>query len=93
MGCIMGFVYDPSKSAANLEKHGIDFEEVQDLWLGDTVAFRAITRGEPRFKVIGRLMGEYWAAIYTVRGDDIRIISARRATASERSEYDRQIND
>jgi uncharacterized protein len=28
----MHFEYDPAKSEANAEKHGIDFEEAQTLW-------------------------------------------------------------
>lgn len=29
----MIFEYDPQKSAANLAKHGIDFDEAQHMWL------------------------------------------------------------
>jgi hypothetical protein len=28
----MDFEYDPNKSEANKAKHGIDFEEAQELW-------------------------------------------------------------
>jgi uncharacterized DUF497 family protein len=28
----MNFEYDPAKSVSNLEKHGIDFEQAQELW-------------------------------------------------------------
>ena len=28
----MEFEYDRSKSERNLEKHGVDFEEAQELW-------------------------------------------------------------
>ena len=28
----MGFEYDPNKSAENKRKHGIDFDESQELW-------------------------------------------------------------
>jgi uncharacterized DUF497 family protein len=33
----MGFEYDPDKSAANKRKHGIDFEEAQELWADSTL--------------------------------------------------------
>ena len=88
----MQFEYDERKSETNLNKHGIDFDEVQELWSGDTVSFRADVKGESRYKVIGRIEGEYWAVIHTMRGERIRIISARRATANERSEYDKRID-
>ncbi|HET9414795.1 MAG TPA: BrnT family toxin, partial [Pseudolabrys sp.] len=29
---LMGFEFDPAKSAANLKKHGIDFLDAQALW-------------------------------------------------------------
>ena len=43
------FEFDPAKSAANLEKHGIDFEEVQAVW-ADTrrleIPARTLERGK-----------------------------------------------
>ncbi len=89
----MLFEYDPAKSEKNLEKHGIDFEQAERIWEEWTVSFRVVARGEVRFQVIGRIDGEYWTAIYTMRGIAIRIISARRATLNERSEYDRAYNN
>ena len=89
----MQFEYDPSKSASNLEKHGIDFEEAQTLWDGTTVEFEANVRGERRTKAIGKIYGLYYAAIYTMRNGRTRIISVRRATQAERSAYDRHEND
>ena len=29
------FEYDPDKSLINLEKHGMDFDEAQNLWLDE----------------------------------------------------------
>ena len=37
----MAFEFDPDKSAANLAKHGIDFEAAQALWLDEAVAYDA----------------------------------------------------
>ena len=41
----MLFEYDPTKSNANLEKHGIDFEEAQDLWLGEVLTLKSNLKG------------------------------------------------
>ncbi len=92
-GLTVLFEYNPAKSEKNLEKHGIDFEQAERIWEGWTASFRVEARGEVRFQVIGRIDGEYWTAIYTMRGIVIRIISARRATLNERSEYDRAYNN
>jgi uncharacterized DUF497 family protein len=54
----MQYEYDPNKSAANKEKHGIDFEEAKALW-DDPCAITAAAQSEtePRFLVIGRIEG------------------------------------
>lgn len=89
----MEFDFDPGKSTSNLDKHGIDFDSAERLWDGITVEFKANVKGENRTKAIGRIDGEYWAAIYTMRDKKTRIISVRPATPKERSAYDRYIND
>jgi uncharacterized DUF497 family protein len=44
----MKFVYDPKKSATNLEKHGIDFDTAQKLWSDpDLLEIPAKTVDEP----------------------------------------------
>ena len=43
------FEFDPAKSAANLAKHGIDFEQAQMVWGdGDGIEGEAQFIGEPR---------------------------------------------
>lgn len=85
----MTFEYDPNKSAANKLKHGIDFQEAQALW-NDPWLLEAPARtdDEPRFIVIGRLHAQLWSAICVHRGDNIRIISVRRARRQEIKRYE-----
>ncbi len=85
----MKFEFDPSKSASNGIKRGIDFNEAQALW-GDPMLLEAPARtvGEPRFIVIGRIGRRHWTAVCTHRGERIRIISVRRATGKEVKRYD-----
>jgi len=50
------FEYDPRKSEANRDKHGIDFVEAQLLWQDpDLLEIPAKSTDEPRFVVIGRI--------------------------------------
>ena len=87
----MPFEYDPHKSDSNLEKHGIDFEEAQDLW--DDEAFLEIPAknlDEPRFLIVGRIKGKYWSAVITYRDDNIRIISVRRSRDEEIELYENE---
>ncbi len=78
------FEYDPAKSAANLAKHGIDFEQAQALWLDDArLVVEARTSDEPRSLTIGLIGDRMWAAVCTARIESIRIISVRRARKEE----------
>ena len=88
----MTFSYDKQKSDFNLRKHGIDFEEIQELWYEPMLELPVRSKGEQRTLGIGRLAGEYWTVIYKSSPGNIRIISARRSTRIERSSYDRFIN-
>src|SRR5688500_14498215 len=77
---LMGFAFDPAKSAANLKKHGIDFVAAQALWSDpDRLEIPALSLDEPRTQVIGRIGDVVWSAFVTHRGERIRIISVRRA--------------
>jgi uncharacterized DUF497 family protein len=84
----MVFEYDQNKSAANKQKHGIDFEEAKSLWLDyRRVEIDARTIGEPRKLLIAQLNDDIWSAIFTVRNDVIRIISVRKSRKHEKEIY------
>lgn len=85
----MDFEYDPAKSASNLSKHGIDFDQAQALWYDPwMLEAPAKTEGEPRFLSIGKIEGKHWAAVWTPRGEAVRIISVRRARKEEIGYYE-----
>lgn len=85
----MEFEYDPAKSAANAEKHGIDFEAAQAIWDDpDAIDAPALETVEPRFLVVGRMDGKHWTAVVTYRKASIRIISVRRARKKEIEGYE-----
>lgn len=82
------FEYDPNKSQANKEKHGIDFDEAQSLWLDeDRVYFPAQSDTEDRNALIAKKEVKVWVAFYTMRGTAIRLISVRRARKNEEKTY------
>ncbi|MGA9579184.1 MAG: BrnT family toxin [Terrimicrobiaceae bacterium] len=84
----MDFEYDPSKSARNKEKHGIDFEEAKGLWDDeDRLLFPAQSETEPRFAMLAEYRQRVWVAFFTLRQRRVRIISVRRARPNEREEY------
>jgi uncharacterized DUF497 family protein len=85
----MGFEWDETKRRRNLREHGVDFIDMFPIFDGD-VAERADARfeyGESRIRCLGELNGRLYVVIYTWRGSNRRIISARKANARERREY------
>jgi len=84
----MKFEYDPNKSEINKNKHGIDFDEAQELWLDpQRIEIEARTVGESRKLMIAQICDEIWSLIFTMREDKIRIISARKARKNEKEIY------
>ena len=88
----MRFEWDEAKNEVNIRKHGIDFEDVKDIFnhpmmtLLDT---RDDDYGEPRWLSIGWIHTVLGVVVYTERvGDVIRIISARKATKYEVRRYE-----
>ena len=85
---LLRFEFDPAKSAANLQKRGIDFVAAQALWSDpDRLEIPAHSSDEPRTQVIGRIGDLVWSAFVTRRGERIRIISVRRARDEEKAAY------
>ena len=84
----MVFEFDLNKSVVNKNKHGIDFEEAQSLWLDyRRIEISARTVGEPRFILIAKMNDEIWSAIFTIRNEVIRIISVRKSRKNEKEIY------
>jgi uncharacterized DUF497 family protein len=85
----MEFEFDPAKSEANKNKHGIDFIEAQALWDDpDLIEIPAKTTGEIRLLVVAKLLGKHWSAIITWRRDRMRIIFVRRSRQEEVEIYE-----
>lgn len=87
------FEYDSNKSLINKEKHKICFDEAQKLWDDyDSIEVELKSETEPRFVKISLYNDKHWSAIFTKRGENIRLISVRRARKNEEEFYERQKN-
>lgn len=85
------FEFDPAKSEANRVKHGIDFVAAQALWDDEErIIAPALSAGEQRWMVVGKIEDKLWSAIFTFRDEIIRIISVRRSRPKEGSRYEAQ---
>ncbi|MCB9419599.1 MAG: BrnT family toxin [Ardenticatenaceae bacterium] len=87
----MKFQFDPAKAKSNLRKHGISFADAEGIFY-DPLAIHTedpYTEGEERWIAVG--MGsanQILVVVYTFRGDEIRLISVRRATRREVKDYE-----
>jgi uncharacterized protein len=85
------FEFDPAKAAINLKKHGVSFADSEGVFL-DPLAIHQedpYAEGEARFVAVGAgSTGQILVVVYALRGDDIRLISARRATRREVRDYE-----
>lgn len=89
----MEFEWDNEKAVANLRKHGVSFEEASTVF-GDALAITfndpVHSVGEHRFLTFGvSLTGVLLVVSFAERGRRIRIISARKATRTERKIYEK----
>jgi uncharacterized DUF497 family protein len=85
----MEFEFDPTKSASNKQKHGLDFVEAQALWFDmERVEIPARTVDEPRVLIIGKIQGKHWSAVVTYRDQRVRLISVRCSRQEEIEIYE-----
>ncbi len=91
----MGIEWDEAKRRANLDKHGLDFGDAGEVLSGPCLEKldRRKDYGEDRWVLLGNLHGRTVYMVYAERGENIRIISLRRATAEEAGIYEKAIKD
>lgn len=82
----MEFEWDPLKDAQTQRRRGFGFADVIRIFNGRVDHYPDTRRdyGEERIRAIGEANGHVYAVVYTVRGNAVRIISARRANRRER---------
>jgi len=90
----MNYQWDPAKATANLKKHGVEFADAVGVFddPGTITIEDPDSEGEQRFLAIGLdVLGRLIVVAFTYRGDDLRLISARKATRREISIYEKRI--
>lgn len=90
----MNFEWDPGKAVRNVRKHGVSFHEAATVF-GDPLAMTYLdpdhSESELRFLTVGiSNAGRILIAAHADRADNIRIISARKATLRERKQYEQE---
>jgi len=86
------FEWDPNKAKENLEIHGVSFDEASSAFR-DTLSLAIYdplhSEEEDRFVLIGNSHKDrLLVVVHTERGDNVRLISARKASKKERKQYE-----
>ena len=81
------YEWDARKRLQNIERHGIDFEDVTRVFEGPILTVQSDRGNEKRYVALGILDDIEIAVVYTIRSHACRIISARRARQNERKAY------
>ena len=90
----MNYQWDPAKAKANVNKHGVEFADAVGVFEDpDAITVEdPDSEGEQRFLSIGLdVLGRIIVVAYTYRDDDVRLISARKATKKEVKIYEERI--
>ncbi len=87
----MEYEWDPKKARSNFRKHGIHFADAVTALEDDC----ALTIRDPAFEEEERWItlgidafGRLLVVVHASRGERLRLISARKATAQERLQYE-----
>jgi uncharacterized DUF497 family protein len=84
------FEWDDDKAARNWRDHGVSFEMAREAF-ADAFAVEWVDAeqdlGEERYAMIGMVENRLLFVAYAMRGERIRIISARKAEPYERRKY------
>jgi len=83
------YEWDESKRKTNLSKHGVDFAVIESfVWEEATViSDNRKNYGELRFLAVGPIGDRLHCVIFSVRDENIRIISLRKANRKEVERY------
>ena len=84
------FEWDDVKAASNVQKHGVSFEMARgafkDAFSVDWIDDRQDTN-EERLVILGMVENRLIHVAYTMRGERVRVISARKAEPQEQRKY------
>jgi uncharacterized DUF497 family protein len=86
-----GFEWDEIKAAVSVRQHAVPFEYATRIFLDEHRLDAVDDRhdyGEARRLTLGQIEERVFVVVYTVRGDVIRLISARKANGREIRRYE-----
>lgn len=90
---LQGFDWDRGNRAKSRFKHGVEPAEAEEAFFNQPLLLQVDpghSRGEDRFQLLGRTgAGRRLFVAFTIRGNFIRVISARDQSRQERRIYEK----
>jgi len=89
----MAIEWDDAKNRSNCAKHGLSFEDVEQVFAGPCVTFEddRFNYGEQRFITLGLLAGRLVVIAHAPRDEGTRIISMRKGNRREQEIYQKRL--
>ena len=89
----MNIEYDENKNRENIAKHGLSFQEAQQLDWESALIIEDNRQdyGEKRFRAMALLGNRLTVFVFTLRQNNIRAISFRKANKREINQYVKKI--
>ena len=89
----MRFTWNEPKRQSNLQKHGLDFYNAENVFAGPTFTFEDNRQnyGEQRWVTLGLFRLRVVIIVHTETDEEIRIISMREANNNEQSLFFRNL--
>jgi uncharacterized DUF497 family protein len=90
---MLTYEWDKAKNRSNFAKHGLDFEDAEQVLTGPCVTFEdsRFNYGEERLITLGLLAGRVVIIAHAQRGEATRIISMRKANRREQKIYQERL--
>lgn len=83
----MRYTWDESKRRSNLSKHGFRFEDTEVIFAGPVLTLEDARKyyGERRWFTLGLLGNRVVVVVHTETGNEVRVISMRKANKHEQA--------
>ena len=95
LSCVGGFEWNKGNIEKNWERHKVSFVECEEVFFNKPFIVKEDkphSKKEARYYVLGKTdMGRLLFVVFTIRGNKIRVISARDMNRKERKIYYEQI--
>lgn len=91
----MGITFDRRKNARNIRERKVSFDDVAEFdWSGAVISEDTRKEyGERRYHALGFIGSRLHMLVFTPRGDDVHVISLRKANAREVKRYEETRQD